>query len=363
MQEYGNLLASPAVISPRPLLLCLLLLLPWSVRATTPIVQYPVQGKVPASSLRSATDLILGGVQFSKGRGGFEPGSPFLLPAACSPVTSACLAALGKGQHVLYADAKAKEDGQVLVTVWLVSPAGERSRPVRFEFDPFLQNARSGYQAIALLEQQAQGVGQSAEASVPTSPSPVRTPSQAGPSEAVAAASGTTPPGASEPVAAATGPTAASPQSAPEPLAAATGPTAASPQSGSEPAGSLSTSSSTAPPTAVSLSDPEPPHPSAWLSTAGNIGTYGGLGVLAGGAVFGLLSRSIHDDLSARYQAGALRASDAGKYQQVRTFNLLANSLMIGGAVASAVGLTFWALAPSASPAPGGGTISVSGRF
>ncbi|NOK11574.1 hypothetical protein [Corallococcus exercitus] len=81
--------------------------------------------------------------------------------------------------------------------------------------------------------------------------------------------------------------------------------------------------------------------------------------------MFGLRSRSLNNDLSTRYPEGRLVPADRSKFDQVKTSNALANTLMIGGGVIALTGLSFWGLSAVSfdSDGRGGGKFNVGGHW
>ncbi|NMO23191.1 hypothetical protein HPC49_52320, partial [Pyxidicoccus fallax] len=105
--------------------------------------------------------------------------------------------------------------------------------------------------------------------------------------------------------------------------------------------------------------------PSGWMRRTGIYASIGGAVALGAGGIFGLRSRSLNDDLSRRYTDGLLVPGDRAKFNQVKTSNTLANTLMIGGGVIALTGLTFWGLSAVSfdSDGEGGGNVNVRGQW
>jgi hypothetical protein len=96
-----------------------------------------------------------------------------------------------------------------------------------------------------------------------------------------------------------------------------------------------------------------PSVPGAWIGKAA-IGTgAAAVAALAGGAVFGYLANKNNDDLSSRYAAHTLHASDAAEYQSVRRQAKLANVLFIASGALAVVSLVLFDLAPDENPVYG----------
>lgn len=94
---------------------------------------------------------------------------------------------------------------------------------------------------------------------------------------------------------------------------------------------------------------PEPPAQRSWMRTAGPAAAATGAALLLGGAITGLVDRSIANSLEEKYRTGKLLPSDRASYDRVRALNRAANACFIAGAIASAVGVGFWIAAPADS--------------
>jgi hypothetical protein len=100
------------------------------------------------------------------------------------------------------------------------------------------------------------------------------------------------------------------------------------------------------------------------MRTAGPWASLGGAVLLAGGATAGLLGTNLAEDLKKRFQARTLERGDAALYDRLDLYEVLANSLLVAGGVATATGLTLWAIAPGDGPTRRTGPgIGVIGRF
>lgn len=258
-------------------------------------------------------------------RGVFRARRPLFVAGSCEDrTTTACLAGLaGRNGAIFFTDARERAEG-TQVTLWLISGAGKRSRPVQFLLSPGVLDTRGPYDALALLETQAEllavnlpppEVGADAVAAIPSSPE--------------------APPPASTPLA--SSPAAAGPASAPVAAADAS----------------------------VERFTESPPPVNQWMRPVGIGTSLGGLALFGGGLAFGMVGTNLSDDLSEKFATNALRPSDRALYGRVQTYALVANTMMIGGAVLAATGVTLWGLTPSAAPSPsyGGGRFSLMGRF
>ena len=305
--------------------LAAILALPGIARAQIVVGLYPVQGSLEPKVLADAEGLIVSGVRASdRRRGTLILRGPIPLKASCAPpVTTECLAALGRGGAILYAEA-AMDDGAVSVTLSLITGRQQRTAPVKFRFIPGFLDLRPAHYAVEQLEKSLTELA----------PTPV--------------ADGAAP---------AVAPAAPQAEVRPVPVAAAP-PPSAEVDSEYEDEGPASLS--------PEPSDDAPgPGSSGWMRRTGIYASIGGAVVLGTGGFFGLRSRGLNDDLSRRYSAGLLEPGDRPKFGQVKTYNTLANTLMIGGGVIALTGLTFWGLSAVSfdSDGNGGGNVNVRGRW
>jgi hypothetical protein len=101
----------------------------------------------------------------------------------------------------------------------------------------------------------------------------------------------------------------------------------------------------------------------AWRRTAGRWSTAVGVGLLSAGALTAVLNLRLAADLEDKYRRNALEPSDAARYQEVDTNNVIAATLLAAGGVATVTGVVLWTTAPDVRPTRGGATVGVSGRF
>ncbi|MBJ6765404.1 hypothetical protein JGU66_32020 [Myxococcaceae bacterium JPH2] len=306
------------------------LAVPGIARAQVVVGLYPVQGKIEPRFLSDAEGLIVSGVRDSdRRRGAFILRGPVPLKAACEPtVTTECLARLGRGGAILYAEA-AMDGGAVSVSLSLITGQQQRTPPVHFRFTPGFVDQRPAHFAVEQLEKSL------ADLTRPT-------------------ASNSVAPGVASPSPQAKAHPAAEAQPAPitgTPTAVATAD--ASKEDALEPA------------VQGGLDEQAAPSSSKWMRTTGIYASMGGAVLLGTGGFFGLRSRAMNKDLSRRYSEGRLVPGDHSKFGQVKTYNTLANTLMIGGGIVALTGLSFWGLSGVSfdSDGQGGGNISVRGRW
>ncbi|RKH47871.1 hypothetical protein [Corallococcus sicarius] len=308
----------------RLFVLTAILAVPGIARAQIVVSLYPVQGNLDPKIRTDAEGLIESGVRSSDRRfGTFVLRGPVPLKASCAPkATTECLAGLGRGGAVIYAEA-AMEEGMVSVTLSLITAQQQRTKPVNFRFVAGFLDLRPAHFAIEQLEKAATELK-------------------------------------STPVADAVAPTEPQAEVRPAPQAQAV---AATPQ----PAGELDPlyEQGSASHSSDSLYDQPRPSASGWMRKTGIYASIGGALVLGTGGFFGLRSRSLNNDLSNRYTEGRLVPADRPRYDQVKTYNTLANTLMIGGGVVALTGLTFWGLSTVSfdSDGQGGGNFYVRGRW
>lgn len=302
--------------------LAAILALPGIARAQVVVGLYPVQGSLEPKVRADAEGLIVSGVRASdRRRGTFILRGPVPLKATCAPqATPECLAALGRGGAIIYAEA-AMKDGVVSVDMSLITGTQKRVGPVNFRFMPGFLDLRPAHFAVEQLEK-----GLAALEPAPSAPNP-------------------------EPK--------AEVQPAPKPVAAAPKASEEVDPDYDEKPSALTESLSD------SLDDkPAPSASSKWMRKTGIYATLGGAVVLGAGGFFGLRGKSLGSDLSSRYTDGRLVPSDRSKYDQVKTYNTLANTLMIGGGVVALTGLTFWGLSGVSFAADDdGGSVNVRGRW
>ncbi|QDE89762.1 hypothetical protein BHS06_12760 [Myxococcus xanthus] len=220
------------------------------------------------------------------------------------------------------------DDGVVSVTMSLITGHQQRTEPVSFRFIPGFLDLRPVHYAVEQLEKASADL---------TAPVPV----------ANDAARGTAPthPQAKRPPAAQPTPVAATPASLSE----------VDSQEVEDPVMDAS----------ALLDDAPAPSSSGWMRRTGIYASIGGALVLGTGGLIGLRSQSLNNDLSRRYSEGLLVPADRPKFGQVKTYNTLANTLMIGGGIVALTGLTFWGLSAVSfdSDGRGGGNINVRGRW
>ncbi|QQR47093.1 hypothetical protein JKA73_13935 [Myxococcus xanthus] len=309
--------------------LAAVLALPGITHAQIVVGLYPVQGKVEPKLRTDAEGLIVSGIRASdRRRGTFILRGPVPLKESCAPApTTECLAKLGRGGAIIYAEA-AMDDGVVSVTMSLITGHQQRTEPVSFRFIPGFLDLRPVHYAVEQLEKASADL---------TAPFPVET----------SEARGTAP----------TGPQANRPPAPPPtPVAAAPTPLAE--------VGSMEVEDPVMDASEL-LYDAPAPSSSGWMRRTGIYASIGGALVLGTGGFFGLRSQSLNNDLSRRYSEGLLVPADRPKFGQVKTYNTLANTLMIGGGIVALTGLTFWGLSAVSfdSDGHGGGNINVRGRW
>lgn len=300
----------------RLFVLAAILALPGIARAQIVVGLYPVQGNLEPKVRADAEGLIVSGVRASdRRRGTFILRGPVPLKESCAPqATPECLAALGRGGAIIYAEA-AMNDGVVSVTMSLITGKQQRTNPVHFRFIPGFLDLRPAHFAVEQLE----------KALVELEPAPPA------------------PQAELHPV----------PQ--PQPVESAPRPSGEADSQYEEDSTSL----------AESLDDTAAPSStSKWMRKTGIYASIGGALVLGAGGFFGLRSKSLNNDLSRRYSEGLLVTSDRSRYDQVKTYNTLANTLMIGGGVIALTGLSFWGLSAVSFESNGrGGNVNVGGRW
>lgn len=296
---------------------------------TVPAAFYPIQSPDAddRQSIARIEALLTDAFVRIERRGVLVARRPMFLDAACANrTTTACIASLaGKNGVIFFTDAREKPGG-THVTLWAIAGTGKRSRPVRFVLTPGIDDTRGPYDALALLEEQAKALVLNI-----APPEVIASPVGAREAEAAAPARASTVPESRAP---------ADAVSASPPLAAA--PTAE-----------------------VERFTRAPPPPNPWMRPVGIGASIGGVALVGGGIAFGLAGQGLSDELSRRYETNALRRTDRPLYGQVRTYAALANTMMIGGAIVAATGVTLWGMAPSVEPSPGGhgGRFSLRGRF
>ncbi|RKH54583.1 hypothetical protein D7V93_25370 [Corallococcus llansteffanensis] len=304
--------------------LAAILAVPGIARAQIVVSLYPVQGKLDPKIRADAEGLIESGVRSSDRRWGtFVLRGPVPLKASCAPkATTECLAGLGRGGAIIYAEA-AMDDGLVSVTLSLITAQQQRTKPVNFRFSPGFLDLRPAHYAVEQLEKAATELRSTpvADGAAPAEPQ-------------------------------------AEVRPVPPPQAVADAPQSTGEVDPLYEAGSASRASE-------SLYDQPRPSSSGWMRKTGIYASIGGALVLGTGGFFGLRSRSLNNDLSSRYTEGRLVPADRPKYDQVKTYNTLANTLMIGGGVVALTGLTFWGLSTVSfdSDGQGGGNVYVRGRW
>ncbi|NPC86027.1 hypothetical protein HPC49_48570, partial [Pyxidicoccus fallax] len=137
----------------RLFVLAAILALPGIARAQIVVGLHPAQGKLDPKVLSDVEGLIASGVRSSdRRRGTFILRGPVPLKASCAPkATTECLAALGRGGAIIYAEA-AMDDGMVSVTMSLVTGKQQRTSPVNFRFAPGFLDLRPAHYAVEQLE-------------------------------------------------------------------------------------------------------------------------------------------------------------------------------------------------------------------
>ncbi|WP_375757271.1 hypothetical protein [Corallococcus exercitus] len=303
--------------------LAAVLALPGIAHAQTVVGLYPIQGKLEPGPRADAEGLIVSGVRASERRfGSFILRGPVPLKASCDPApTTECLAGLNRGGATLLAEG-VMADGVVTVTMTVIR-GPQRTRPVSFRFIPGFLDLRPAHFAVDQLEKAYAELG---------------TPLADGAAPKAAPAD----PRADVPVAAqaqAQAPVADPAPAEPDPVSLTSG----SPYEDDAPA----------------------PTSSGWMRKTGIYASIGGAVLVGAGGAFGLRSRSLNNDLSARYTEGRLVPGDRSRFDQAKTSSTLANTLMIGGSVIALTGLTFWGLSAVSfdSDGRGGGKLNVGGRF
>ncbi|TSC23219.1 hypothetical protein [Corallococcus sp. Z5C101001] len=262
-------------------------------------------------------------------RGTFILRGPVPLKAACAPkVTTECLARLGRGGAIIYAEA-AMDDGAVSVSLSLITGQQQRTPPVRFRFTPGFLDMRPANFAVEQLEK---ALAELTQPAVSNSAAPADAP---------------------------TAPQAeVRPTAEPRPAPVAATQTAVATEDASK-------AEAPEPTFYEGLNEQAAPSSSKWMRTTGIYASMGGAVLLGTGGFFGLRSRAMNKDLSRRYSEGSLVPGDRSKFGQVKTYNTLANTLMIGGGIVALTGLTFWGLSGVSfdSDGQGGGNINVRGRW
>ncbi|MFP2909117.1 hypothetical protein ACLESD_29560 [Pyxidicoccus sp. 3LFB2] len=313
-------------------MLAAVLALPGLAGAQTVVGLYPVQGNLESKVRADAEGLIVSGVRSSdRRRGTFILRGPVPLKASCAPkATTECLAALGRGGAIIYAEA-VMNDGVVSVTLSLVTGQGQRTEPVSFRFFPGFLDLRPAHYAVEQLEKALPGL-----ASAPVADGAPRVDAPTRPQAEV--------------------------RSEPRPVAVAPPPPAEVDSGYEEDAPSPASEPLADEPFAE---EPRTGASSKWMKSTGLYATIGGAVALGAGGFFGLRSRSLNGDLSRRYPAGLLVPADHAKYGQVKTYNTLANTLMVGGGVIALTGLTLWGLSAVSfdSDGDGGGNVKVGGTW
>jgi hypothetical protein len=278
-----------------------LLLLPMTGQAAIPVALYPVQGPATEKSRTDVRELIRAGLLMAERRQVFTARKPLVGTESCaSPATTECLAGLAGKGAIIYALARDTESA-VEVTLVLVTADGKRTKELRFENGRFFQDDRVGGRAIEALE--------NAYLQLATPPPAVAVTAPAQPSQVDLL-----------------------PSQEPLDQVVETYPSNEAPAS-------------------------------PWKMRAAIGCGAGGALLFGGGVVFGLLAKGLNGDLTSRYQSHSLVPEDRAKYDHLKTYNVLATTMMIGGGVLAAAGVTFWALAPSASVSSDHAAFSVGGTF
>jgi hypothetical protein len=275
------------------------LLLPAAVRAALPVELYPVQGPATEKSRTDVRELIRAGLLMAERRHVFTARKPLVGPESCPSPATTECLAGLAGDGAVIYAVAQDKESAVAVTLFLVTADGKRTQEIRFENGRFFQDDRVAGRAIEALEDAYLQLG-------------------AAPLTAAAPA-----------------------QPAPVDLAPAQEP----------PVQVAEAYPSTAPPA------------SSWKTRAAIGCGAGGALLFGGGVVFGLLAKGLNADLTDRYKSHSLVPADRAKYDHLGTYNVLATTMMIGGGVLAAAGVTFWALAPSASVTSDHATLSVGGSF
>lgn len=286
-------------------------LYPLRIPGMKPVQRADVHALIQASLISGARRQIL------------QPRTRLLLPVTCGETPSPkCLGAAARDGLVLAGHGE-RRSGMVIVTVALYDRTGARTQEVTFPVDLVIENLRPITEALIQLEAEIEGDGLvSGGARIP--PPPARIP----------------PPPAS--VAKAAGAAAIAAVPLPPPPSFAKGPAA-------KPA-----------PAPIDVSAPAGPAP-VWKRQAGPFFTILGGALLAGGAVVGLVNKSLANDLDAKHAAGTLTPADASSYDQVHRNNVISTTLLAAGAVSVAAGTWIWITAPAR---PGDPALAVAGgRF
>jgi hypothetical protein len=270
-----------------------------------PVALYPVQGEgLGSQEAVDLQDLVLAGLRAAERRDLFKPrAQPLLAPSCGAKPSDACLAKLAGDGAVLIAKARNRQ-GAWTVTLALLNAQGRKTRAMAFPANLEIQDLRGVNEAMEMLEYEWDRLATAGRLAPP-------------PPETATTTSTATPPGAG----------------------AALAVTASPPPA----------------------SRPEPTDP--WQETAGTWCVAGGAVMVAGGVIAGLYGKRLSASLEKKYLDGNLTPADASAYDRVQTSSLVANTLLIGGGLVAATGLTFWAIAPDVQQVRGRTTVGVAGSF